>query len=247
MPELRLSARSFPLTLVLGAAMTVIAGCGSDTPSAESPSEAAGDSGSRSRSHGIDTSAEVGALDEAQVKSAFNASIGPMTKCFEKGAERVAFLSGAIRISVRVPASGKARAFMKSSTLGSREAERCMLDAVEARSWPAPVGGKVGIAENEFTFDPAEGVRQAVSWSPSDAGKNVDKVVAALASCRQKASGSGKLSATLYVETDGTVKSVGVAGDDPSAESAADCVVSAMRDIKLNSPGSFAAKVTFSE
>lgn len=246
MSELHLRTRRLVLVFVLGA-LSATVGCASETPSAESPSEAAGPGESARRGHGIDTSSEVGALDEGQVKSAFNGSVNALTKCFEKGTERVPFLSGSIRISVRVPASGKAHAFMKSSTLGSREAERCMLDAVEARSWPAPVGGKVGIAENEFTFDPAEGVRQAVSWSPSDAGKNVEKAVAALSSCRQKAGGAGKLSATLYVETDGSVKSVGVAGDDPSAESAADCVVSAMRDIKLSSPGSFAAKVTFSE
>ncbi|MBK6513952.1 MAG: hypothetical protein IPG04_07450 [Polyangiaceae bacterium] len=225
------------------AALTALA-CSSQTPDAAEPTAAPDSGGPKKAGSSIGISAEIGALNEGKVKAAFNGSIDGMFKCFKKGLDRLEYLSGTIKVGVRVPLEGTIRVYMKASTLGDRQVEACMLDVVRAKDWPRPEGGKEGLAESEFTFDPVEGTRAPVEWSPSDAGKNVEKVRAALRSCKK---GSGSASATLYVETDGTVKAVGVAGQDASIEEAADCVVRAAKDLKLNSPGSFAAKLTVSE
>lgn len=230
-------------TTMLGLAFVLA--CGATNPEVTEPTtEASPDRGSRPSTLSLE--AEIGALDERAVTAAFNDSIDGMMKCFKKGIERVPYLAGVVRISVRVPAEGSVRPFMKSSTLGDRVTEACMLEAIEKRSWPAPVGGKVGLAENEFTFDPQEGTREPVEWNRSDAGDSVDQALEELRRCGKHASGA-TLSATLYVETDGSVASVGVAGNDPSVEGAADCVVDAMKALKFNSPGSFAAKLTLNE
>ncbi|NUP05702.1 MAG: hypothetical protein HOW73_06535 [Polyangiaceae bacterium] len=238
-------AHGFNLACGLALGLALVA-CGSSTPEATEPtSDTASDGGGRGSS-GLGIEAEIGALNERDVMRAFNGSVDGMMKCFQRGIDRTPFLGGVVRIAVRVPAEGKVRAYMKSSTLGDRETEACMLGVVQNRDWPAPVGGKEGLAENEFTFDPQEGTREPVAWSSGDAGKNVDKAIDTLRGCRHTAK-SGRLSATLYVETDGSVKSVGVSGEDANVEQAADCVVRAMKDMKFNSPGSFAAKLTLSE
>ncbi len=121
-----------------------------------------------------------------------------------------------------------------------------MLDVIRKQSWPAPVGGKEGFAENEFTFDPPDRVRMPVAWNEADAGKALQEAKRVLSRCQAKTE-SGRLTATLYVETDGSILAAGLAGERPGTEEAATCVVDGLKAIKLNSPGSFAAKLTLSE
>jgi hypothetical protein len=230
--------RALPLLQFL-----LLAACGA-TPTADATSPDEDPSATPKRRGGSELSmeADVGAMNEAQVNEAFNKASPRMLECLGKSSVPAA--SGVVRVVVHVDASGSAvKSFLKKSTVGDRTAEECILAAVRGRSWPAPVGGKVGIAESELAFEPPSGVRAPIDWSESDAGKNVGAAREVLSSCRSNAS-AGPLSATLIVETDGSVASVGVAGDDEASEKAAPCVVEGLKAIKLNSPGSFAAKLT---
>jgi hypothetical protein len=186
--------------------------------------------------------AEVGAMNEAQVNATFSKASSGMLDCLSKSSVPAA--SGVVRVVVHVDEAGSAvKSFFKKSTVGDRSAEECMLRVVRGRSWPAPVGGKIGIAESELSFDPPSGVRAPIDWSEGDAGRNVAAARDVLATCRAKA-GAGPLSATVIVETDGSIVSVGVSGEDDASEAAAPCVVEGLKAIKLGSPGSFAAKLT---
>ena len=170
-----------------------------------------------------------------------------MTRCFQKGAEKVPYLaSGEIRFVVRVTESGGVRAaWVKDSTLGDRDTETCMVDVLKGASWPKPVGGKEGIAENSFTFDADGEERAPVAWQPSQLGRALEEVKGALKKCRSEAGGKKPLSATLYVETDGKPKSIGVAAADERGASASDgCVASALEGMTFPSPGRWASKVT---
>src|SRR5690606_18164571 len=156
----------------------------------------------------------------------FESSQGGLMKCFQSGAGRVRFLGGKVRFHLRVDQGGGVKsAHLLASTLGDRTTEDCMLGVVRGKSWPAPQGGREGIAETEFAFDPASDVRPPVDWDPADAGKNVPSAKAALGKCRREAS-AGPLQATVYVDTDGSVMAVGVSGESAATEEAAACVVS---------------------
>ncbi len=223
--------------------LAACAACSGGNQDAGVPTSDADAGGERTARPTLAVDAEVGAMNEAQVSATFQRASDALLACFSKGTERIAFLSGGVHVYVRVDASGKPiQTYMKKSTLGDRETESCMIGVLKNKSWPAPVGGREGIAETDFSFDPQPG-RQPVAWSESDAGKNVAKAKAAIAECSQGAR-AGKLNVTLYVETDGSVLSAGVAGEEPGTEQAASCVVSKLKDIKLNSPGSFAAKLS---
>ncbi len=189
--------------------------------------------------------AEIGALDEGKVKQAFSKAAGPMTSCMEKARERVPFLAGEARFALRIMKTGAVRwAYVKESTLGDREVEACMLDALKALSWPKPQGGE-GLAESPFTFDPNPDERQPVAWEEGRIAQNLRALKPALTSCR-KSAGTGPLRITMHVETNGKPLSVGVAGADDKVEAAASCVVGAVKKASFPSPGSFAAKVSFS-
>lgn len=192
----------------------------------------------------VGVEAEVGAMNEAAVTSAFQKASTGMLGCLKKASSRLPYISGVAAVYVRVDSAGSVKyTFMKRSSLGDHETEQCMLDVIRKQSWPAPVGGKEGFAENELTFDPPDRVRMPVTWSEGDAGKGVDDAKKVLASCKSKTS-SGKLTATLYVETDGSVLASGVSGEQAGTAEAGRCVADGLKSVKLGSPGSFAAKLT---
>jgi hypothetical protein len=187
--------------------------------------------------------AEVGALNESRVNEVFGRANDGLVACMTKS--KLPAVSGTARVVIHVDTSGSVvKSFLKKSTLGDRATEDCMLGVLRAQSWPGAIGGKVGIAENQFDFDPPSGVRPPVAWSEADAGKNLGAAKSVLAEC-QAAAKAAPLTATVIVETDGSIASVGVSGEDEFSEKAARCVKDGLASVKLNSPGSFAAKLTF--
>jgi hypothetical protein len=151
-----------------------------------------------------------------------------------------------VRFHVRVDQEGKAASVhLEASDIGDRDTERCMMRALSNKSWPVPQGGREGIAETEFSFDPPGNARPPIDWSLANAGKGAEKLASELSRCKSDA-GASELWATAYVDTEGKILAVGVAGDDPKVEAAADCVVAAAKAAELSSPGSWVAKLHFS-
>lgn len=226
--------------------VTLLGCAGSQTSTGEPSDGEASDGTQTQRTPGpnVGVDSEIGALSESEVKAAFDGSMSGISNCFRRGSAKLPYLAGTIRVAVRVSSSGTVAIYLKGTDLGDLETERCMVGVFRGRSWPSPVGGKEGFAENDFTFDPQDGVRMPVAWSTSDAGKGVEEAKKTLDECRRSAKLAKPLSATVYVDPDGVVKSVGVAADDRSVDKAADCVSRGLSGIKFNSPGSFDAKLT---
>jgi hypothetical protein len=188
----------------------------------------------------------IGALSDYDVKKKFEQLLPSLTQCFSDGAQQVAYLAGDINFEVRIALDGKAMwAYVKDSTLGHRETETCMLRVIKATTWPRPKGGP-GRAENSYIFDSGNQTRPPVPWTTKDLGKKAEKkAMKELDKCRLQA-GTKSLTATFYVETNGTAASVGVASGDEKGDDAADCVISALKQLKFPSPGSYASKITLS-
>jgi hypothetical protein len=223
------------------AAILAIAACGGTPQTTSTPVDTDG-SGKRGSSPDLD--AEIGGMEEAKVQSAFERTSSKLTACFTEGTKRVPFMGGDVRFALRVGKGGTVRvAYLKESTLGDRETEACMLDAVRAASWPAPVGGKEGLAEGGFSFDPSADERPAVALDPDKLGKELTKAKDAIARCRSKV-GGGPIKVTMYIGANGKPLAVGLSSADDKGEEAASCIVEALRDMKFPSPGSYAGKVS---
>src|SRR5690606_36769081 len=142
------------------------------------------------RRGGISASAEIGALDEDAVTRTFEGALGDLERCLHAGARRVELLGGEIAFYVEIDPSGRAQhVHAERSTLGDRETERCIADALKSRSSPAVQGGEKGLARNSFDFDMPNDVRPPVPWDGSEVAEAQSEISGKLAECR---SGGGE-------------------------------------------------------
>jgi len=232
-----------PSTRCLGAALLLLTGCASQPPPATTtagPSVPA----SPPPTPSISARAEVGALDEDAVRTAFNRTGPKVLACVAAGAEREPAIAGDVELYVRVGSDGSARyAYPSSSNLGDVETERCIAMALTQASWPKPMGGEQGIAKRQMHFDPGDGAPLPAQWPAEKLGGAGKKLEVELAACR-KAAATGPLDVTFYLDAEGKARSIGVAMSDERGSAAIDCVVLTLRRTRLPRATTSAAKVT---
>jgi len=192
----------------------------------------------------LSISGQLGSLDEGKVEDTFNRLIPRFGECLAQGSSRVEFIGGHVKFFVRIALDGTAKwAYLSESTIGDRETERCMLGLAKGVRWPIPTEGE-GQAQKAFDFDPSPDVRDAVPWGADRIAKSLATARPKLGQCTQGA--PGRYHATVYVQTNGTAISAGVATPDERGETgAADCLVAVIKGMKFPSPGSWPAKVMF--
>lgn len=218
--------------------------CGSSQKKkAKAPTEVVVDNEDEFSEDGVELSQEFGGMSEDKVTKAFKRLQPDLIDCLTViGASRD-YLVGQVAFLVTVDHTGKAiSAHMEQSNLGSYMAERCMLDVLQASSWPKPVGGRKGLARSGMEYDPGD-VRPPVHWEASDVQSTLtaDKNVKNMAQC----GGGGPFEITAYVDTHGSVLSAGVAHTDDKGEETAACLIAAVEEMHFQSPGSWRAKVSF--
>lgn len=192
---------------------------------------------------------ELGSIDQKAVERTFAKLQGALDKCHAQGRDRVELLSGDVKVFLRVDQAGKVRwGYFEDSSLGDRETEKCILAVFSGASWPKPEGGEAEIRHG-FGWGPG-GERAPTAWGPEKASKAVEESKDAKKDVEKcKAGVSGDFKVTAYVEPDGkNGKFLGIGVVPPNKEAAdkVDCVVEALKAVKLPSPGSYPAKVTFS-
>jgi hypothetical protein len=182
---------------------------------------------------------EIGGLNEEAMEKAFTALGGTIQNCLETGMQRVVTLGGQFKLALRIDRRGAARwAYLRESTLGDRDTEKCVLDAARAATWPRPLGGE-GLAEKAYDFDAQVA---PVALDTKRVRIEIARARKAAAACRQGVDGA--FLATAYVRPDGRVLSAGVAPPNEQGEDVADCVVDAIRKTRFRPIGS-RAKVSF--
>lgn len=238
---------SYPSRLAPSLASTILLGvaCGGDPSSAPKTQDDAEAVQEKRYAQGIQTSSEIGGLNEEQVDAAFKSALGSLEKCLAEGAERVEFLGGSVGFFLKIGADGQvSHAHVEKSTLGDRQTEKCMLSALRRCSWPKPVGGDYGLARKSFEFDAPNDVRPPTPWDSEQLDSGLSEIEEEVSSC--KGSKGGTFEATIYVATDGSLLSASVTPPDEDGEEAVDCLVDALKAARFTSPGSWPAKATFS-
>jgi len=240
------SARSLSRSALGASLLLLTASCGGGgSPSAKSADDEVAEKPSgEHHSSGMAASAEIGALDQGKVTKVFKGVGGELQRCLADGAKRNEFEGGDIGFIVKIDKDGKvAHAHAEQSTLGDRATEKCMLDVLGRKKWPAPEGGDIGLARNSYSFDMPNDTRPPTAWGADRVQKTLSDIGSKIGACKNGA--SARLSITVYVNPEGAAISAGVAGADDAVESAADCVVSVLKEAKFDSPGSWPAKVSF--
>jgi hypothetical protein len=208
---------------------------------AEQPREA------RPSKGGPSVSQELGVIDPKEADQVFERVQSKFQTCQKTGMKRVGPLAGDVKFFVRIGPDGHAKyVVLEDSTMGDVETERCMVEAVNNAQWPIPRGGQEAEARKGYSFDAGD-EREPARWGPEKVQAAVAKHDSDLKKCTAGVTGTFKI--TVYVEPekkDGKVLSVGVAPPSNEAVSKVDCIVDAVKAMKLPSPGGYLAKATFS-
>ncbi len=245
--------------------------CGEKTepkaPIQESPTE-----GPKPRkTAGPQVAQELGSIDERAVQGTMEKLGARLEKCHSDGRGRVEYLSGDVKVFLRIDQVGKVRyGYFEESTIGDHETERCIMEVFSSATWPKPEGGEAEV-RHAFGWGPG-GERSPAPWGPEkvmnalDDSKDVKKEVH-----KCKGGIKGDFIATAYVEHDdsppeeppakggkrgakkhdknknegGKIKSVGIVPPGKDGADKIDCLVDALKTLRLPTPGSYAVKVSF--
>jgi hypothetical protein len=189
---------------------------------------------------------ELGSIDPGETEATWKKIQPALMRCYEDGQKRLEYLGGDVKFFLRVGQDGAARyVYLVDGTLGDRKTERCMLDLAQGTSWPKPDGGEAEV-QKSMGFDPPGNVRAPSDWSSDRIAVALGAHGADFAKCKAGISGSFRV--TAYVQPagkGGQVAAAGVAPPSKDGEDKADCLVDVVRKMKMPSPGSYAAKVSF--
>jgi hypothetical protein len=198
---------------------------------------------------------EIGALDRPAVEKTFAAAMPAVDRCLETGRKRVRGLGGDIELFMQVDGMGKAVvARLVRSTLGDREVDGCILGVYQARSWPRPIGGKLGEIRQTYRFAAPADRDAPAEWTFETLAQAMDRESAGppapsaelrdkLAQCKAEAK-LERLDVIFYLDLEGFAQAVGVStggGDDRAVH---DCVSTVIKTTSFPSPGDSPAKVT---
>ena len=189
----------------------------------------------------------MGEIDEVATKKTFERTQPALMACYTTGLDRVEYMAGDVKFFIRVKADGRMRwGFLEQSTLGDRTTETCMLGVLGATQWPLPEGGEAEVHQS-LGFDPPPGVRPPADWSPDKVKAAINLKAAEASACKKH--GAGVFPITAYVREEhgaGHVVAAGAAAPTGAAAPDVDCILGVVRAMKLPTPGSYAAKVSFS-
>jgi hypothetical protein len=218
-------------------------GCGGEAPPPKEPEAPPALAYHGPRMH---MQTELGQIDPAKTEATFQKLQPQLMHCYEDGQRRLEFLGGDVKFFLRVKQDGSTKfAYLVDGTLGDRKTERCMLDLAMSTAWPQPEGGEAEV-QKSMGFDPPGGVRAPTDWSSDKVSTALSKHAADVAKCKGGVGGTFHM--TAYVEPAGgagQVVAVGISPPGPDGETKADCLVDLVKKMKLPSPGSYAAKVSF--
>lgn len=220
---------------------------------------------------------QLGSMDPREFDAAFNTVLTDLQRCHTQRLEHIRWLSGDVKIFLRVGEDGTARyGYFEDTTLGDRDTESCMMQALLSAHWPKPIGGEAEVRKS-IGFDAPSDVRAPVAWSSDEITPALVAANAKIRACRGRVAGSFK--ATAYVvpappgkapppppkrkgskagraapkrgksepaKAHGRILSVGIAPPSAEALESIDCLVDALKQMPVPSPGSYAAKVSFS-
>ncbi|GDX80808.1 inter-alpha-trypsin inhibitor domain-containing protein [Deltaproteobacteria bacterium] len=95
----------------------------------------------------------LGSIDHSLIDAVIKRNLAPIRYCYQRELQKNPALAGKVQTKFVVAADGSvASAEVRSSTLGSPEAEACLLGVLRRMAFPAPAGGGIVVVTYPFVF-----------------------------------------------------------------------------------------------
>ena len=171
---------------------------------------------------------EVGVYESADIEQTMSEHMAEVRDCYNRAGRARRYVAGQVTLRFMVSGEGKPEDVLVVATdLGNYDVERCLVDVGRRVKFPPPSGHKATTFEYPVEFRST----REISVQDVDDSLKIDHDVTvfmhSLASCG--AVTANGVSARFYVEPNGLIGSVGLAGDSVFDEQAGACMVRAMR------------------
>ncbi len=180
----------------------------------------------------------IGAIDEGEVAAPFNAQMTAFSQCFLDASATKAYLDGQVDIAVEIDAHGQpTQTAIGHTTLGSWDAERCMLSKAKTLSWAKPHGGDRARFSYALVFHAPRGAVDApgLATAKPRLTRDIDR-------CSHKQ----PVDLTLWVGPGGKVVSFGVGSAVQIADDFGPCLTQKVRLWRLSDPRGKIARTSLS-
>jgi len=176
----------------------------------------------------------LGGIPEHKVQRVMDDNEDAVLECYSDALDNYDYLEGTLEMAITVDLDGSVyEAFLSNGSLGSLEAESCILGKIERFRFPKPGGGRAEVSHSISLYPPHD-PPQMLDWS----GSQIEEVVAAQSADVERCLGGRTgVQLTVYVEVGGRVVSAGGTGDDLAAYEAATCLARAATSWVFPDPG----------
>ena len=176
--------------------------------------------------------AEQGSIDRDDAEEAINRHFTKLSRCYDQAGEARDFAGGSVTLRFLIATDGRpTEVNVIESRLGSLEVERCLRSTALRIRFPRPHGHAAATFEYSLEFR-STGEIPVVDLPGDAAARALHALLARVnAGCREL--GVEELAATLYIDRQGRVRSVGFASDKPIPEVSEGCVAKEIRGSRI--------------
>jgi hypothetical protein len=182
----------------------------------------------------------MGTISRDAVERGMEPRMGRFLRCFSQRYDTNEVLGGRIELAFRIRVDGSVLwVYPRSSSIGDRDTERCLLEQAASIRFSRPQGG-----EAEFMYpldlETPEDVRPPLNWTSDRVASALETNRGELADC-----GRGPFSVTVYIAPGGGIVTAGASASSPEQAESLDCVARTVSGWSMPDPGSYPAKVSF--
>jgi hypothetical protein len=187
------------------------------------------EAGDEPEGDGLQVSLDHGFISQEAAQDAVMLRWPQLRRCQSAGGAASAFASGAVTLRFMVAPGGQTAAVQVSdSRLGNHEIEECLLAVGRTVTFPRPQGGAEATVDYTMEFQ-STGEVPVVDVAAED-----PRIQAQLAQAAARCDSPGsEVTATVYIDAAGAVRSSGLASTAPLAEATATCLAQALRHTPL--------------
>lgn len=176
---------------------------------------------------------EMGVYETSDVEETMSAHMEEVRDCYDRAGRARRYVAGKVMLRFLVNGDGRPQDVLVVSTdLGNYDVERCVVDLGRRVKFPPPNGHKATTFEYPVEFRSTREMQVQDLDDSLKIDRDVNAFMHSLAACGAVTANGA--SASFYIEPNGVVGSVGLAGESVFDEQAGACMVREMRRWRMS-------------